>query len=126
MEFLSSVIFFASNNFLLPSLEKEIWQQNIANHLIQKQNIYIFVQTLYIISNFFIHFQYTFDQYFQNGSIKVKCTAMLQNVYLKSNEISFEVKKRLQNIPALEIREKNGKKNSKGKSYSKSLIRLGL
>lgn len=42
---------------------------------------------------------------------------MLQNVYLKSNEISFEVK-RLQNIPALEIREKNGKAKSKGKSYS--------
>ena len=40
---------------------------------------------------------------------------MLQNVYLKSNEISFEVK-RLQNIPALEIREKNGKAKSKGKS----------
>jgi hypothetical protein len=38
---------------------------------------------------------------------------MLQNVYLKSNEISFEVK-RLQNIPALEIREKNGKAKSKG------------
>jgi hypothetical protein len=37
---------------------------------------------------------------------------MLQNVYLKSNEISFEVK-RLQNIPALEIREKNGKAKSK-------------
>ena len=108
----------------MPSLEKEIWQQNIANHLIQKQNIYIFVQKLYIISNFF--FQYTFDQYFQNGSIKVKCTAMLQNVYLKSNEISFEVKKRLQNIPALEIREKNGKKNSKGKSYSKCVIILGV
>ena len=51
---------------------------------------------------------------------------MLQNVYLKSNEISFEVKKRLQNIPALEIREKNGKKNSKGNLYSKSLIRLSL
>ena len=39
---------------------------------------------------------------------------MLQNVYLKSNEISFEVKP-LQNIPALEIREKNGKINLKGK-----------
>jgi len=51
---------------------------------------------------------------------------MLQNVYLKSNEISFEVKKRLQNIPALEIREKNGKKNSKGKSYSKCVIILGV
>ena len=38
---------------------------------------------------------------------------MLQNVYLKSNEISFEVKP-LQNIPALEIREKNGKTKSKG------------
>ena len=41
---------------------------------------------------------------------------MLQNVYLKSNEISFEVKP-LQNIPALEIREKNGKTNLKGKNW---------
>jgi len=49
-------------------------------------------------------------------SIKVKCTAMLQNVYLKSNEISFEVKP-LQNIPALEIREKNGKTNLKGHNF---------
>ena len=41
---------------------------------------------------------------------------MLQNVYLKSNEISFEVKP-LQNMPALEIREKNGKSSLQGKWY---------
>ena len=50
-------------------------------------------------------------------SIKVKCTAMLQNVYLKSNEISFEVKP-LQNMPALEIREKNGKNSLQGKLHN--------
>ena len=94
----------------------------IANYLYVYRKIVNFFQFFF----WYIHLQYTFAQPFQNGSIKVKCTAMLQNVYLKSNEISFEVKKRLQNIPALEIREKNGKKNSKGKSYSKSLIRLGL
>ena len=90
--------------------------------------LYFCTEIVYYFQFFpwYIHFQYTFDQYFQNGSIKVKCTAMLQNVYLKSNEISFEVKKRLQNIPALEIREKNGKKNSKGKSYSKCVIILGV
>ena len=47
---------------------------------------------------------------------------MLQNVYLKSNEISFEVKP-LQNIPALEIREKNGKINLKGK-IQKIILKL--
>ena len=42
---------------------------------------------------------------------------MLQNVYLKSNEISFEVKP-LQNMPALEIREKNGKSSLQGKLHN--------
>lgn len=45
---------------------------------------------------------------FQSGSVKVKCTAMLQDVYLKSNEISFEVKG-AQNAPVMESREKDGK-----------------
>ena len=40
---------------------------------------------------------------------------MIDTVYLKSNEISFEVK-RPQNIPALESREKNGKAKTKGKT----------
>ena len=46
--------------------------------------------------------------------MKVKCTAMLGDVYMKSNEISFEVKAP-PNAPALESREKNGKKMSRGK-----------
>ena len=39
--------------------------------------------------------------------VRVKCTAMLLTVYLKSNEITFEVK-RPQKLPALESREKKG------------------
>jgi hypothetical protein len=39
---------------------------------------------------------------------------MLGDVYMKSNEISFEVKAP-PNAPALESREKNGKKMSRGK-----------
>ena len=38
---------------------------------------------------------------------------MLLTVYLKSNEITFEVK-RPQKLPALESREKNSSKNSIG------------
>jgi len=45
----------------------------------------------------------------------VKCTAMLADVYMKSNEISFEVKAP-PNAPALESREKNGKKLNRGNS----------
>ena len=41
----------------------------------------------------------------QASIIRVKCTAMLLTVYLKSNEITFEVK-RPQKLPALESREK--------------------
>ena len=41
----------------------------------------------------------------QASIIQVKCTAMLLTVYLKSNEITFEVK-RPQKLPALESREK--------------------
>jgi len=50
-------------------------------------------------------------QHSRAGSVKVKCVAMLLQVYLKSNEISFEVK-RPQNIPVLESREKDGKSKS--------------
>ena len=39
--------------------------------------------------------------------VRVKCTAMLLTVYLKSNEITFGVK-RPQKLPALESREKKG------------------
>ena len=39
--------------------------------------------------------------------VRVKCTAMPLTVYLKSNEITFEVK-RPQKLPALESREKKG------------------
>ena len=42
---------------------------------------------------------------FQASIVRVKCTAMLLTVYLKSNEITFEVK-RPQKLPALESREK--------------------
>ena len=41
----------------------------------------------------------------QASIVRVKCTAMLLTVYLKSNEITFEVK-RPQKLPALESREK--------------------
>ena len=45
--------------------------------------------------------------------MRVKCTAMLLTVYLKSNEITFEVK-RPQKLPALESREKNGRGSNSG------------
>ena len=83
VEFLSSVIFFASNNFLLPSLEKEIWQQNIANHLIQKQNIYTFVQKLYIISNFFLDI-FTFNTRLINIFRMVRSKLNVQPCYKMS------------------------------------------
>ena len=53
----------------------------------------------------------------QEGSVKVKCVAMLLQVYLKSNEISFEVKRPQNSIPVLvgESRDKNGK-GSQGSS----------
>lgn len=47
--------------------------------------------------------------------MRVKCTAMLLTVYLKSNEITFEVK-RPQKLPALESREKNGRGSNSGSS----------
>ena len=50
---------------------------------------------------------------FQEGSVKVKCVAMLLQVYLKSHEISFEVKRPRRNlVPVLESRDKNGKSQS--------------
>jgi len=45
---------------------------------------------------------------------------MLADVYMKSNEISFEVKSP-QNAPALESREKNGKNINRGKQKIKCL-----
>ena len=45
--------------------------------------------------------------------MRVKCTAMLLTVYLKSNEITFEVK-RPQKLPALESREKKGRGSNSG------------
>jgi hypothetical protein len=42
---------------------------------------------------------------------------MLGDVYMKSNEISFEVKAP-PNAPALESREKNGKKLNRGKNMA--------
>jgi len=51
--------------------------------------------------------------YFQYDTVKAKCTAMLGDVYMKSNEISFKVKAP-QNAPALESREKNGKTSNRG------------
>ncbi len=49
------------------------------------------------------NFVYILFQY--ANIVKVKCTAILMPVYLKSNEITFEVK-RPENAPALESREK--------------------
>lgn len=46
--------------------------------------------------------------------MKVKCTAMLGNVYMKSNEISFEVKAP-QKTPALESRGKSTQSVLSGK-----------
>lgn len=59
---------------------------------------------------------------FKFGTVKVKCTAMLGDVYMKSNEISFEVKAP-PNAPALESREKNGKK-LRGKMNEEKVYRL--
>lgn len=53
------------------------------------------------------------SQHLRANFVRVKCTAMLLTVYLKSNEITFEVK-RPQKLPALESREKNSSKNSIG------------
>ena len=48
--------------------------------------------------SFFQLFMFRFLSPFQpdSSSVKVKCTAMLLSVYLKSNEISFEVKQQQQ------------------------------
>lgn len=47
---------------------------------------------------------YIGSQHMRASIVRVKCTAMLLTVYLKSNEITFEVK-RPQKLPALESRE---------------------
>lgn len=53
------------------------------------------------------------SQHMRAKFVRVKCTAMLLTVYLKSNEITFEVK-RPQKLPALESREKNGRGSNSG------------
>ena len=53
----------------------------------------------------------------QSNVVRVKCTAMLLTVYLKSNEITFEVK-RPQKLPALESREKKGRASKSGTFFS--------
>ena len=53
--------------------------------------------------------------------MRVKCTAMLLTVYLKSNEITFEVK-RPQKLPALESREKKGRGSNSGEIHSDTHI----
>jgi len=58
------------------------------------------------------------------GSVKVKCVAMLLQVYLKSNEISFEVKRPQNSVPVLESREKNGKNSQSGGSISNADLNL--
>ena len=62
----------------------------------------------------------------QDGTVKVKCVAMLLQVYLKSNEISFEVKRPQNSIPVLvgESRDKNGKSSNAGKFTEETNLRV--
>lgn len=62
----------------------------------------------------------------REGSVKVKCVAMLLQVYLKSHEISFEVKRPRRNlVPVLESRDKNGKSQSNNADLSLGALDFG-
>ena len=53
----------------------------------------------------------------EDHSIKVKCTAMLGNVYLKSNEVSFEVKR-----PRASLQSHSSSSSSSSSSAASKLI----